>query len=261
MAALVRFCSCGRASTSFANVRGFQSHQGKCKTVGPARLPPQVPAAVDAEEEVEVPRWEDIDDDGDANAAADAAMVLAAGDNGDEGVVAASILGSRTDDMIAELYRKHAGITISLLEDILRLTRSGPATCRSAKQLFRRIDALPGMQRCACIVRLRVCCSSEMLRAQSFTFCAGLEFQTWEKRVDDQPYTLWSRDLLETLRFLLDRVGMHLEIPTLRDAHADISALWHGRAYQRQLRKFISLGGNLEEDLLLPLVFFSGAFT
>ena len=86
----------------------------------------------------------------------------------------------------------------------------------------------------------------------------GIEFHASEHRVEGKPYTMWSRDLLATVSILLDRVGRHLEIPHLVEEDAAISALWHGGAYQRQLRKFISVGGDLEKDLLLPLVFFSG---
>ena len=69
---------------------------------------------------------------------------------------------------------------------------------------------------------------------------------------------MWSRALLETITLLLGRVAKHLDIPELREEDADISELWHAGAYQRQLREFVSRGGNLDEDLLLSLAFFSG---
>lgn len=81
-----------------------------------------------------------------------------------------------------------------------------------------------------------------------------------ETHVGGRTYALWSRELLPTITLLMERVGKHLDIPRILEEDADISELWHGGAYQRQLRKFVSLGGNLEADVLLPLVFFSGAY-
>ena len=73
-------------------------------------------------------------------------------------------------------------------------------------------------------------------------------------------YSLWSRELLDTITVLLGRVSKHLDFPKILQEGADISELWHAGAYQRQLREFVSRGGNLEEDMLLPLVFFSGLY-
>ena len=89
---------------------------------------------------------------------------------------------------------------------------------------------------------------------------AGIEFEVKKKYVGGSVYSLWSRELLATIELLLDRVGKHLDIPRILEEGADISEFWHAGAYQRQLRQFVSRGGNLEEDLLLPLVFFSGAY-
>ena len=89
--------------------------------------------------------------------------------------------------------------------------------------------------------------------------CAGLEFQVSEHRVGDSIYNLWFRDLLETVTLLIGRVGKHLEIPQVLPEGADISEMWHARAYQRELRNFIAVGGNLEEDVLVPLMLYSGA--
>lgn len=89
--------------------------------------------------------------------------------------------------------------------------------------------------------------------------CAGLEFQVSEHRVGDSIYNLWFRDLLETVTLLIGRVGKHLEIPHVLPEGADVSEMWHARAYQRELRNFIAVGGNLEEDVLVPLMLYSGA--
>ena len=89
---------------------------------------------------------------------------------------------------------------------------------------------------------------------------AGIEFEVQKKQVGGSVYTLWSRELLATIELLIGRVGKHLDIPLILEEGADISEFWHGGVYQRQLRKFVSVGGNLEEDILLPLVFFSGAY-
>ena len=74
----------------------------------------------------------------------------------------------------------------------------------------------------------------------------------------DAIYSLWSRELLETITLLMDRVGKYLDIPEILEEGVDISELWHAGAYQRQLHMFVDRGGNLAEDMLLPLVFFSG---
>ena len=81
--------------------------------------------------------------------------------DGDEAVsedttAATYVLGSATDDMIGRLYSKHSGMTVSLLEDILQIARSGPATASCAEKLFRRIDALPGMA-VICVIQLNLC--------------------------------------------------------------------------------------------------------
>ena len=81
-----------------------------------------------------------------------------------------------------------------------------------------------------------------------------------EHHVGGSAYSLWSRELLETITLLIDHVGKYLDIPHILPDGADISELWHAGAYQRQLREFVSRGGNLEEDMLLPLVFFSGPY-
>lgn len=80
-----------------------------------------------------------------------------------------------------------------------------------------------------------------------------------ENRVGDHVYALWSRDLLETITLLIGRVGKYLDIPRILEDGADISELWHGAAYQRHLRSFVAVGGDLARDLLLSLEFFSGA--
>ena len=71
-------------------------------------------------------------------------------------------------------------------------------------------------------------------------------------------YQLYTRDLLETVQVLLDRVGGELELPKIVGQRAAINSLWRAGAYQRHLRSFVAAGGNLERDLLLPLVFYSG---
>ena len=80
-----------------------------------------------------------------------------------------------------------------------------------------------------------------------------------EHHVGGSAYSLWSRELLETITLLIDHVGKYLDIPHILPDGADISELWHAGAYQRQLREFVSLGGDLAQDFLLPLLFFSGA--
>ena len=86
----------------------------------------------------------------------------------------------------------------------------------------------------------------------------GLEFHETAALLDERSYSLWSRDLLDTLMSLLDRVGKFLEIPSLVDDDAEISGMWQAGAYQRHLRKFVAVGGNLETDFVLPITFFSG---
>lgn len=84
------------------------------------------------------------DDDNDAAAmdlSADGDSLAAPGDD----AASTHVLGSQTDDMIANLYRKHPGMSMSLLEDIFRISRAGPATAPSAAHFLRRIDELPGI--------------------------------------------------------------------------------------------------------------------
>ena len=156
MATRVCFCHCGRAATEFKGVRGFDTHKGKCKEVGTELPPPlaargamQVPAGAAAE------IFEaDADDDGGAHAAMD----LSADGDGvvpDDDATATYVLGSATDDMIGRLYMRHSGMTVSLLEDILRIARSGPATASRAEKLFHRIDALPGVP-VICVTQLNL---------------------------------------------------------------------------------------------------------
>ena len=63
----------------------------------------------------------------------------------DDDAAATHVLGSVTDDMIANLFRRNPGLTVSVMQDIFRIARSGPPTASGPKQLFKRIDALPGM--------------------------------------------------------------------------------------------------------------------
>lgn len=144
MAGVVQHCRCGLSASAFKNFHGFLTHKGRCKEFGPAMQQVQQTGGHAA---AEVPAWADDDvgeaamglsAEGDDLSAADGAAV-AAEDDAD----ATYVLGSRTDDLIGQLYRKHC-ISVSLLEDILRIARSGPATFRTARPLFRRIDALPG---------------------------------------------------------------------------------------------------------------------
>ena len=78
--------------------------------------------------------------------------------------------------------------------------------------------------------------------------------------VEGASYELLHRDLGSTLKLLLERVGHLLELPVVRseDSAEEISALWHGSAYQQHLRQFVAAGADLDRDLLLPLLFFSG---
>ena len=98
-----------------------------------------------------------------------------------------------------------------------------------------------------------VCCGSWS------PWIAGVEFSSFEITVDQQDYTLWMRDLLETVHVLLNRVGVELDLPKLVGPTAEINSLWRAAAYQRHLRSFVDAGGDLQRDLLLPLIFYSGA--
>lgn len=76
--------------------------------------------------------------------------------------------------------------------------------------------------------------------------------------MDRQAYYYYTRDLLETIKLLLDRVGADVELPSFRRKGSRISTFWHASDYQDLLRKFVAAGYSLDLDLLLPLLFFSG---
>ena len=154
MAARVEHCHCGRPSTEFKSVRGFQTHRGMCKEVGRELAPPiAAGGAMQDQPEAAEALVADAEDD-DAHA-----MDISADGDGvvpDDDAAATYVLGSATDDMIGRLYMKHPSMTVSLLEDILRIARSGPATASRAEKLFDRIDALPGMP-VVCVIQLNLC--------------------------------------------------------------------------------------------------------
>ena len=88
----------------------------------------------------------------------------------------------------------------------------------------------------------------------------GIEFDCSTARVGLTDYTFWFRDLLQIVELLLEQVGEQLEFPVVRsdDCADPISTLWHGSVYQEHLKQFAAAGANLDRDLLLPLIFFSG---
>ena len=89
---------------------------------------------------------------------------------------------------------------------------------------------------------------------------AGFDFTKEDLRVADVEYQYWKRNLFDVVEMLLQRVGSKLELPSLLEPQEQepIASLWQAAEYQRHLREFTKAGGNLDDDLLLPLVFFSG---
>ena len=174
---------------------------------------------------------------------------------------AENVLGSATDDALAQMYCNFSTMSRGMLDAIIAATRLGPATAASGAELLARIDALPGSQCFALVVYLHwvphaqrnSCCFSSRV-----TWITGVEFSSFDITVDQHDYTLWMRDLLETVHVLLDRVGLDLELPKLVGPTAEINSLWRAAAYQRHLRSFLEAGGDLQRDLLLPLIFYSG---
>ena len=125
-----------------------------CKEVGRELAPPiAAGGAMQDQPEAAEALVADAEDD-DAHVAMD---ISADGDGvvPDDDAAATYVLGSATDDMIGRLYMKHPSMTVSLLEDILRIARSGPATASRAEKLFDRIDALPGMP-VICVIQLNL---------------------------------------------------------------------------------------------------------
>lgn len=143
MADIVRSCHCGRLSTEFRNPRAFATHRGKCKEVGFAILKPHPDVNLDVNEAGAADEFvggeEDNDGDGDV-----AAMDISS-DAEPAATTATHLLGSPTDDLLAKMYYKHSGMSMSLVHDILQLTRAGPASASTAVAFFQRIDSLHGL--------------------------------------------------------------------------------------------------------------------
>ncbi len=81
--------------------------------------------------------------------ASDAASVDAAADMEPaaasmEEVAPGNILGSATDDALAQMYCNFSTMSRGMLDAIIAATRLGPATAASGAELLARIDGLPG---------------------------------------------------------------------------------------------------------------------
>ena len=159
------------------------------------------------------------------------------------------VLGNATDDEIAKLIKKYPTLTKGILDEVVRIARMEPPESTSGDNLLERIDKLDG----TFVYFLRCVASAHDTAGPVFTnetLCvAGID------------YGYCKRNLGDIVSLLLDRIGDKLEIPSLRaaDTTEPISTLWHGSEYQRHLQEFVKAGGDLTKDLLLPLVFFSGA--
>ena len=124
-------------------MRAFDTHKGRCHKIN--LVPVQLPHAgelglVGAGGAAPQLGPEDETDNGDDIVAMDLAV------DGEPVVAApaAALLGSQTDDLIAQMYRKHPGMSMSLIDNILQLTRCAPADCKTAVKFFQRIDSLQG---------------------------------------------------------------------------------------------------------------------
>ncbi len=152
-AANTEYCRCGLPSFLFRGRHGFNTHKGSCKKASAAgSLPTQPPAApllvAEAEASPEPAALEsDFSDAAPMDLAADV-HTEADSDNDTDHQAAGYVLRSATDIALAQMYQKYAGLSRSMLDEIVRLTHLGPATARSGAELLKAVDDLPGLLYC-----------------------------------------------------------------------------------------------------------------
>ena len=141
----------------FKNARGFAIHRGLCAEANGEDA--DMLLACSKKKRRTEPEEEEEPLEGDC---ADGLMMdIDTGDASapDEPVDEMNYFGSTTDASIAELYFKFPTLSKGMLDDILRITRQGPAVNATADHLLERVDKLPGVYvdvQLPCIVACRV---------------------------------------------------------------------------------------------------------
>lgn len=155
------FCCCGKTMASFKGARGFATHKGKCPFYQHPELHEPAAPPLAAAEEAPAADVEDaqsvheVDDDGPEAPQPPPEEAALAAEPGPVLDAPPPLFGSETDAAIARLFCQHPGMTVSMLNEVIRISRLGPATARKAKELLDKIDALPGALcvcwLCACV--------------------------------------------------------------------------------------------------------------
>ena len=142
---------------------------------------------------------------------------------------------TEADAALAEMYIKNFGLPVGTLNDILRITRQGSVTAKTTAELVRWIDELPGM-----------------------------EYKSAETTLPGYPdgvYRVFFRDIPDAVDYMLKKHGAQLLNPTILPTGVEggliLEEMWQGSEYQDQLKEFRKVAS--PRDVLLPLVFFSGA--
>ncbi len=140
---------------------------------------------------------------------------------------------SQSDCDLATLYVSKFGLSVGTLDSILEIAARGETISRTTGDLMRTVDGLPGMA------------------------YASAEFTI--PGFPDGLYRLFFRKVTEAAAHLLLQHGKDLIRPILipEDILFNIEEMWQARRYQALLRDFTRVSQPM--DILLPLIFFSGA--
>ena len=163
--------------------------------------------------------------------------VARAGAVGDvEGSFVFSPFRSEADFRLAQLFTSRNDLGKGMLDAFLRVSRNGPFLAKSADDLLRTMDSLPGL-----IFR---------------PYHIPLPGVDKAKQAVTHRYRFFSRSLLDCVTFLLDRHGEKLQLPYLLEGRPMwLEEVWEGERYQAVFRSFRQEAA--PRDLLLPLILFS----
>ena len=239
---------CRKRSSMFPTVLGWKIHCGICQAVREARAE-EIAHEMQVEEDVAVdPSL--FGDDMSLPAAEDDVVRSGVGEGAgmeatgqlqghveEGGRFRFSPFPSEADFQLAKLFTLRNDLGKGMLQSFMRVSRHGPFVTKSADDLLKVVDSLP-----------------------------GLTFEPFELLLDGvdkdkQPkvckYRFFSRSLVKCASWLLDRHGDKLVIPFLLEGPPRwVEELWEGERYQRVLWEFYRERGRAT-DVLVPLTLFS----
>ena len=222
---------------------GAKVHEGQCRKGKPQAVRDACDAVVLAEEgESEHATPAPIDEVGSRDATPEPAAQPGPAEAGPAPNAAPKPFNpfpSAGDEALARMYVRRFDLSVGTLDAILGITHKSHVQARCTDDLLEYVDKLPGL---------------------SFS-CAELCIPGYAAI----PYRLFFRTLPASVDFMLRKHGSSLLKPELVPHPIPeefvISEMWQGRRYQAAYRKFRARPRAQAGDILLPLIFFSGART